>query len=108
MKSLTTIKPVSEQVDRGGDNPLIINPTEQPTDKKMTFVEWLAKDYFSYYENTNENLVTAKNMLEFMMEGIISDGFHHECHLSTDISYVCNMCRLEKYLSEYHQYFKQK
>ncbi len=87
----------SDQLDRSGDDALIINPTEQSTDKKMTFVEWLQDGGGGYYLKCNKEIV------ELYTDYLINNGTHEgDC-----TSYSCRLCILERWLSEYHKYFKQ-
>ena len=72
---------------------------DKPTDKKLTFVEWLAKEHYV------GNIEYAKGVLRAIMDDIIRDGIHKgDC---TNESEPCLLCTLETMLSEYHKYFKQ-
>ena len=72
----------------------------KPTDKKLTLVEWIAKNF-----KPNE-IIERKNMEEamrFWLAAIINDGLHKNCAKNK-----CNLCGFEAILSKYHEYFKQK
>lgn len=73
---------------------------DNSTEKKLTFVEWVAKDGYS------GDLKYAEKALETITNNIMYLGIHsgdctNECH-------TCTLCLLEKLLSEYHKYFKNK
>ena len=94
------LKITSQQVDRGRDHALIINPTEQPTDKKLTFREWTAK-------RQNINKDRAFDLIELYANDLNNCGGIHDGHCIGEVG-ICFLCELEKLLSEYHKYFKQK
>ncbi len=70
---------------------------DKPTDKKLTFVEWLAKDM----KTTNKK---AEKFIFILSCNIIDVGTHHrDC-----AEEACSLCGLEASLSNYRKYFKQK
>ena len=72
---------------------------DKPTDK-LTFVEWHAR------ENYGGNVKFTKGTLHSFILNIIREGIHNkDC---TDKNYFCTLCELEKWLTEYHKYFKKK
>ena len=97
MSHKTKIKPLREQVDRGGDDALIINPTEQPTAKKLTFVDWLARE--------------KKCKKQFIINDILQDyisalyeGTHNGYCMGK--RHECLLCELEDMLSDYYEYIE--
>lgn len=71
---------------------------DNPTDKKLTFVEWIAKEKFT-------NATQAKKVFVELYGDTLLDGIHNEnC---TDELAECRLCMLQQMLSEYHKYFKQ-
>ncbi len=70
-----------------------------PDKKLMTFVEWLAGK-----SDLGEEAI--KGYLRTELETIIIWGLHNkDC---TDKNYFCTLCELERRLTEYHKYFKEK
>ncbi len=68
----------------------------KPTDKKLTFVEFVAKEYKVDVE------VVVKE-LKRCINNIIINGRHGHCRLEG-----CELCGLERRFSAYKKYFKQK
>ncbi len=95
MPDKTEVKPPSEQVDRGGDHTVIINPTKQPTGKKLTFVQWVAKEENISVKRSRANIRTHADAMVWF-------GIH------TEEEVLCTLCKLEQWLTEYKKYFKQK
>ncbi|KKN10326.1 hypothetical protein LCGC14_1037640 [marine sediment metagenome] len=72
---------------------------DKPTDKKLTFVEWIA-------ERQNINIERAKNLIELYTDDITILGGIHDGDCIGEHA-ICFLCELEKWLTEYHKYFKQ-
>ncbi len=73
---------------------------DKPTDKKLTFVEWLAK------RECKNDIVRTEQTLEAVTNSIIYFETHDEnCK---DKHPKCTLCILETWLSEYRKYLKQK
>ncbi len=69
---------------------------DKPTDKKLTFVEWLTK-------KSEANVREVKRTIKYCMNDIIVNGIHKYCKAGD-----CNLCNFQKCISNYHKYFKQK
>ena len=73
---------------------------DKPTDKKLTFLEWLAKEEDATVERMGINLHKLIN------DALYATSIHKgDC---TDETLPCSLCTLEEWLSEYRQYFTQK
>ncbi len=71
---------------------------DKPTDKKLTFMEWIIRDEFSGKE------ILAKAAVGHLFKYVILNEKHNEdCPMGE-----CMLCILERMLSDYHEYFKQK
>lgn len=73
---------------------------DKPTDKKLTFIEWLAKN------ECQGDIKHAKRAIKRWTYHLIADETHDG--YCTNEEYSCMLCTLETMLSEYHKYFKQK
>ena len=75
---------------------------DNPTDKKLTFVEQLAK------EKECEKQFVINHHLQIyitsLYEGVHGDKYGDGYRAKF---YPCMLCELETMLSEYHKYFKQ-
>ena len=68
---------------------------DKPTDKKLTFVEWFARE-------GQASVADAKTVIE-SYGNFLLDAKH-----SIDCKKGCPLCTLDQWLSEYKKYFKQK
>lgn len=75
------------------------------TDKKLTFVEWVANYKISFGEVNESDLEDTKRRLRNITNSIIYDGLHN---INCINKKACVLCTLQKWLSEYKKYFKQK
>ncbi|KKN59951.1 hypothetical protein LCGC14_0537010 [marine sediment metagenome] len=71
----------------------------KPTDK-LTFVEWLAGN--EYQGDIKRAKRAIKNVVDYLVDNGAHDG---DCPKQI---HTCILCFLEQWLSEYHNYFKQK
>jgi len=78
-----------------------------PDKKLMTFVQWVAHYKIAFGEANEEDLREAESTLKSMSHRIIYHGLHGDCNKILGRFYMCRLCQLQKWLSEYHKYFKQ-
>lgn len=78
---------------------------DKPTDKKLTFVEWVAYYKISLGELDKNDLGEAKKRLQNITNAIIYNGLHNINCINIQ---ACVLCTLQNWLSEYHKYFQQK
>ena len=76
---------------------------DKPTDKKLTFVEWVTEKRCFTIE-LNENY--GRSLIGLYTKSIITKGTHGEGCVERNVS--CELCNLEKLLTDYYKYFKQK
>ncbi len=70
---------------------------DNPTDKKLTFVEWMAMEAQSSEIDAKRTIEGYGNFLAY--------GTHT---MNCPKKVGCPLCTLEQWLSEYREYFKQK
>ena len=67
---------------------------DKPTDKKLTFLEWFAREGQSSVADAEP---VIKDYADFLLHG------KH----SKDCKKGCPLCTLKQWLTEYHKYFKK-
>jgi len=80
-------------------NMTIIKPIipDKPTDKKLTFVEWLAK------EKKCKTQFAINNFMQIYITAL-KDGKHYQCDVYRGKKRQCTLCELEDMLSNYNEY----
>jgi len=92
-------KPTEESYLPITDGILYKGCPDNPTDNKLTFVEFVAKESFG------KDIKGIEIALKLALDNIIDFGKHYkDC---TSKNNPCTLCSLESMLQEYYKYFKE-